>query len=38
MWIVYCGVLGRIFISPAHHSADPKHFNTTFGRCLALRD
>jgi hypothetical protein len=42
MWIVYCGVLGRIFISPAHHqahhSADPKHFNTTFGTCLALRD
>lgn len=42
MWIVFCGVLGRIFISPAHHqahhSADPKHFKTTFDSCLALRD
>jgi sterol desaturase/sphingolipid hydroxylase (fatty acid hydroxylase superfamily) len=42
MWIAFRGVLGRIFISPAHHqvhhSADPKHFNTNFGSCLALWD
>ena len=42
MWISFRGVLGRIFISPAHHqvhhSANPKHFNTNFGSCLALWD
>ena len=42
MWIAFRGVFGRIFISPAHHqvhhSADPKHFNTNFGSCLALWD
>lgn len=42
MWISFGGVLGRIFISPAHHqvhhSADPKHFNKNFGSCLAVWD
>jgi sterol desaturase/sphingolipid hydroxylase (fatty acid hydroxylase superfamily) len=42
LWISFQGVLGRVFISPAHHqvhhSADPKHFNTNFGSCLALWD
>ena len=42
MWISFRGVLGRIFISPAHHqvhhSGDPKHFNKNFGSCLALWD
>jgi sterol desaturase/sphingolipid hydroxylase (fatty acid hydroxylase superfamily) len=42
MWISFQGVLGRIFVSPAHHqvhhSADPKHFNKNFGSCLALWD
>ena len=42
MWIAFTGVLGRIFVSPAHHqvhhSADPKHFNKNFGSCLALWD
>ena len=42
MWIAFRGVLGRIFVSPAHHqvhhSANPKHFNKNFGSCLALWD
>jgi len=42
MWIAFRGVLGRIFVSPAHHqvhhSGDPKHFNKNFGSCLALWD
>ena len=42
MWISFRGVLGRIFVSPAHHqvhhSTDPKHFNKNFGSCLALWD
>ena len=42
MWIAFTGVLGRIFVSPAHHqvhhSADPRHFNKNFGSCLALWD
>ena len=42
MWISFRGVLGRIFVSPAHHqvhhSGDPKHFNKNFGSCLALWD
>jgi len=42
MWISFQGLLGRIFISPAHHqvhhSADPKHFDKNFGSCLALWD
>ena len=42
MWISFRGVLGRIFLSPAHHqvhhSDDPKHFNRNFGSCLALWD
>ena len=42
MWIAFRGILGRVFISPAHHqvhhSANPKHFNKNFGSCLALWD
>jgi len=42
MWIAFRGMLGRIFVSPAHHqvhhSANPKHFNKNFGSCLALWD
>ena len=42
MWISFGGVLGRVFISPAHHqvhhSDNPKHFNRNFGSCLALWD
>ena len=42
MWISFRGVLGHIFVSPAHHqvhhSVDPKHFNKNFGSCLALWD
>ena len=42
VWISFRGVLGRIFVSPAHHqvhhSANPKHFNKNFGSCLALWD
>lgn len=42
MWISFRGLLGRVFVSPAHHqvhhSADPKHFNKNFGSCLAVWD
>jgi sterol desaturase/sphingolipid hydroxylase (fatty acid hydroxylase superfamily) len=42
MWISFRGVLGHIFVSPAHHqvhhSVDPKHFNKNYGSCLALWD
>ena len=42
MWISFRGVLGRIFVSPAHHqvhhSGNPKHFDRNFGSCLALWD
>lgn len=42
MWISFTGVLGRIFLSPAHHqvhhSTDPIHFNKNMGSCLAVWD
>jgi sterol desaturase/sphingolipid hydroxylase (fatty acid hydroxylase superfamily) len=42
MWISFRGVLGRIFVSPAHHqvhhSSNPKHFNKNYGSCLAVWD
>lgn len=42
VWISFTGVLGRIFVSPAHHqvhhSRNPAHFNRNFGSCLALWD
>ncbi len=42
VWISFTGVLGRIFVSPAHHqihhSKNPAHFNRNFGSCLALWD
>jgi sterol desaturase/sphingolipid hydroxylase (fatty acid hydroxylase superfamily) len=42
IWIAFRGVLGRIFLSPAHHqihhSTNPIHFNKNLGSCLALWD
>lgn len=42
MWISFRGLLGRVFVSPAHHqvhhSDNPKHFNKNYGSCLALWD
>jgi sterol desaturase/sphingolipid hydroxylase (fatty acid hydroxylase superfamily) len=42
VWISFRGLLGRVFMSPAHHqihhSVDPKHFNKNLGSCLAVWD
>jgi sterol desaturase/sphingolipid hydroxylase (fatty acid hydroxylase superfamily) len=42
MWIAFRGVLGRVFLSPAHHqihhSTNPVHFNKNLGSCLAIWD
>lgn len=42
LWVSFTGVLGRVFISPAHHqvhhSTNPEHFNRNLGSCLALWD
>ena len=42
VWISFTGMLGRIFVSPAHHqihhSNNPAHFNRNYGSCLALWD
>lgn len=42
VWISFRGMLGHIFVSPAHHqvhhSDNPKHFDKNFGSCLALWD
>jgi sterol desaturase/sphingolipid hydroxylase (fatty acid hydroxylase superfamily) len=42
VWIAFTGVLGRIFVSPAHHqihhSDNPAHYNSNYGSCLALWD
>lgn len=42
IWIAFRGMLGRVFLSPAHHqihhSADPVHFNKNLGSCLAIWD
>lgn len=42
VWIAFTGMLGRVFVSPAHHqihhSSSPAHFNKNFGSCLALWD
>ena len=42
VWIAFPGMLGRIFMSPAHHqihhSMDPKHFNRNLGSCLSVFD
>jgi sterol desaturase/sphingolipid hydroxylase (fatty acid hydroxylase superfamily) len=41
-WIPFCGIWGRIIMSPAHHqihhSNDPKHFNRNLGSVLAVWD
>lgn len=42
LWISFRGLLGRIFLSPAHHqvhhSDNPIHFNKNLGSCLAVWD
>ena len=42
IWIAFRGLLGRIFVSPAHHqihhSTNPIHFNKNLGSCLAIFD
>lgn len=42
IWIAFRGVLGRLFVSPAHHqihhSTNPIHFNKNLGSCLAVWD
>jgi len=42
VWIPFRGVLGRLFVSPAHHqvhhSTNPAHFNRNYGSCLAIWD
>jgi sterol desaturase/sphingolipid hydroxylase (fatty acid hydroxylase superfamily) len=42
IWIPFTGILGKVFMSPAHHqlhhSADPAHFNRNMGACLAVWD
>jgi sterol desaturase/sphingolipid hydroxylase (fatty acid hydroxylase superfamily) len=42
LWIPFRGLLGRVFMSPAHHqvhhSTDPKHYNKNLGSCLAVWD
>jgi sterol desaturase/sphingolipid hydroxylase (fatty acid hydroxylase superfamily) len=41
-WIPFCGRLGRIVLSPAHHqihhSVDPAHYNANLGSTLAIFD
>jgi len=42
VWIATTGLLGRVFLSPAHHqihhSDNPIHFNKNFGSCLSVWD
>jgi sterol desaturase/sphingolipid hydroxylase (fatty acid hydroxylase superfamily) len=42
LWISFRGVLGRLFLSPAHHqvhhSTNPAHFNKNLGNCLGIWD
>ena len=42
VWIPFTGLLGRLFVSPAHHqihhSDNPLHFNKNLGSCLAIFD
>ncbi|HZP77377.1 MAG TPA: sterol desaturase family protein [Pseudolabrys sp.] len=42
VWIAFRGLLGRVFLSPAHHqvhhSTNPVHFNKNLGSCLAVWD
>ena len=42
LWISFRGVLGRIFLSPAHHqvhhSSNPIHFDKNLGSTLAIWD
>jgi sterol desaturase/sphingolipid hydroxylase (fatty acid hydroxylase superfamily) len=42
LWIPFRGMLGRLFMSPAHHqihhSSNPIHFNKNLGSCLAVWD
>jgi sterol desaturase/sphingolipid hydroxylase (fatty acid hydroxylase superfamily) len=42
LWIVFPGLWGRLFLSPAHHqihhSTNPAHFNKNLGACLGIWD
>ncbi|HET7912918.1 MAG TPA: sterol desaturase family protein [Pseudolabrys sp.] len=42
LWVSFRGIMGRIFLSPAHHqvhhSTNPAHFNKNLGNCLAIWD
>lgn len=42
LWISFRGVLGCVFLSPAHHqvhhSSNPIHFDKNLGSCLAVWD
>ena len=42
LWISFRGMVGRVFLSPAHHqvhhSTNPAHFNKNLGNCLAVWD
>jgi sterol desaturase/sphingolipid hydroxylase (fatty acid hydroxylase superfamily) len=42
LWMPFSGLLGRVFVSPAHHqvhhSDNPAHHNRNFGSCLAIWD
>jgi sterol desaturase/sphingolipid hydroxylase (fatty acid hydroxylase superfamily) len=42
LWIVFTGIWGRVFLSPAHHqihhSTNPAHFNKNLGACLGIWD
>jgi sterol desaturase/sphingolipid hydroxylase (fatty acid hydroxylase superfamily) len=42
VWITFPGVLGRIFMSPAHHqihhSVSAEHYDRNFGSCLCIWD
>jgi sterol desaturase/sphingolipid hydroxylase (fatty acid hydroxylase superfamily) len=41
-WIVFTGIWGRLFLSPAHHqvhhSIDPAHFNKNLGSFIGIWD
>jgi sterol desaturase/sphingolipid hydroxylase (fatty acid hydroxylase superfamily) len=42
VWITFPGVLGRVFMSPAHHqihhSINAEHYDRNFGACLCVWD
>lgn len=42
VWLPFTGLLGRVFMSPAHHqihhSINPTHYNSNLGNALAIWD